>query len=344
MSLLAVEMIVRRSLPALQAYDIAIYQRAQDGLGSADRPEIILMGSSRARFALDPSVFEEILGRSAYNVALSGSKVVEWSVLVRRLFEDYTPRAVVIGINAGEVRAEYLPTEAALHLFEFDDLRESIYTDGFSLDVVGAYARRSLGPWCKTYDHRYEILSWGQERLAAVLPKHAQLARELRERAAAPRPPSGYDHPWSHGRRLKDLLQKEMDDYLSEREFHIPHHRPDASTFVRLNNLLHELQGRGIRVVVAYIPNSPRTEERWRDVEARMIGQIARTCRAQGVLFLHWDQAQMPRSDQDYLDETHVGWPLACELSRRIAEQIESLALLEDPTPSARLASSEVEP
>jgi hypothetical protein len=344
MCIVAIELTVRHVLPALRAYDVALYQRAQDGLRSADRPDILLMGSSRARYALDPSAFEEVLGHSAYNVALSGSKIVEWSVLVRRLFKDYTPRAVVIGINASEVRYDYVPTEAALHVFEFDDFRESLYTDGFSLDVAGAYARRTLGPWWKTYDHRYELLSYAHEQLAAVLPKHAQLARELRERAAEPRPPKGYDHPWSRGRRLKNLLQKEMEDHLTEIEYHVPHYRPDAFTFVRLNNLLEELHGRGIRVVVAYLPNSPRTEARWRAVEPRMRDRIAQLCQAQGVLFLHWDHAQLPRSDEDYLDETHAGWPLACEISRRIAEQIDALALLEGSTPYARLASQEVEP
>lgn len=304
------------------------------------------MGSSRVRYGLDPAVFEEILGHQAYNVALSGSKIVEWTVLVRRLFEDYTPRVVVIGINASEVRYDYVPSEAARHLFDFDDLVESFCTDGFSLDVAGAYAQRALGPWWKTYDNRYEMLAWGQERLASIFPKQSQLARELRERATKPRPANGYDHPWIHGRRLKSLLQKVMEDHLAVTEEKAPRHRPDAFSFVRLGNLLDWLQGRGIHVMVAYIPNSPRTEDRWIEVEPRMTDCIAKVCQVKGVPFLHWDREQLRRSDQDFLDETHVGWPLACEISRRVAEQIDALALLDDAMPDngSRMASREVDP
>lgn len=345
LTLLAVELTVRRFQGLFRAYDVALYDRAQDGFRSADHPDIVLLGSSRVRYGFDPTVFEQILCRKAYNVALSGSKIVEWSVLARRIFSDYAPRLVVIGINASEVRYDYVPTEAARHLFNFDDLLESIQTDGLSIDVVGAYAQRSLGPLWKTYDYRYEVLAWGQERLAAILPKQAQLARELRERAAEPRPANGYDHPWSHGRRLKTLMQKVMEDHLAVIEENAPKHRPDAFSFIRLGNLLDGLQSRGSRIIVAYIPNSPRTEDRWRNVEPEITTCIARTCQARGIPFLHWDRDQLPRTDRDYLDETHVGWPLAREISRRVAEQIDALALLEDPARDigARVASTELE-
>ncbi len=346
LTLLAVELSVRHFQPSFRAYDVALYDHAQAGLHAADHPDIVLLGSSRVRYGLDPSVFEQVLCHKAYNVALSGSKIVEWTVLARRLFKDYTPRVVVIGINASEVRTDYVPTEAARHLFNFDDLVESIRTDGYSIDVVGAFAQRELGPLWKTYDRRYEILAWGQERLASILPKQAQLARELRERAAQPRPANGYDHPWSHGRRLKTLMQKMMEDHLAVVEENSPKHRPDASSFIRLGNLLDDLQSKGIRTIVAYIPNSPTTENRWRMIEPEITDCIARVCQGRGVPFLHWNPGQLPRTDQDYLDETHVGWPLAREISRRVAEQIHALALLDDSNRDigSRVASTEVDP
>jgi hypothetical protein len=343
-SLIGVELIVRQLQPALLPYNTSHYPRVEKGFGAVGRCDIVLMGSSRVRFGLDPAVFEQVLGHSSHNVGVSNSRVVEWNVFARRLFGDAPPRVVVVGINAWEVDAHYLPTEAALQLFTFDDYLESLRVDGPSLDVVGAYARRAVGPFWKTFDARFELLNWGQERLAFAFPKHAQLARELRERATEPRAPSGYDHPWSHGRRLKNLAEKIGGCPLEVAEEPPPAHRPDAFTYMRLENLFDWFAGRGIRVIVAYIPNSPRTEARWKKVEPAMTARIAEVCRASGVPFLHWTPAQLPRSNEDYLDETHVGWPLACEISRRIAEQIEALALLDDIVPHNRLASKEVEP
>lgn len=346
LALLAVETAVRQLQPTLRPYNTSHYPRVEKGLAAAGRPDIALVGSSRVRFGLDPAVFEQVLGCKTHNVAVSASRVVEWNVFARRLFADAPPRLVVLGINAWEVDAHYLPTEAARQLFTLDDYLESLRTDGPSLDVAGAYARRALGPLWKTYDARFELLTFGQEHLAAVFPKHAQLARELRERANEPRAPSGYDHPWSHSRRLKNLAQKIEGGLLEVAEEPPPAHQSDAFTYARLENLLAWFAVRGVSVIVAYIPNSPRTEARWSQVEPEMTAQIAQVCANSGVPFLHWDVAQLPRSNEDFLDETHVGWPLAKEISRRIAERIMALALLDDAASPAvpRLAATEAQP
>lgn len=333
----AVELAVRRLQPALRAYDVALYRRAAEGLHSAGPPDIAIMGSSRVRYALDPAVFEQLLGCKAYNIGVSGSKVVEWTVFARRVFEECRPHLVVLGINAGEVRGDYVPTEAARNLFNLDEFLESVDRDGFSLDVAGDYVRRACGPCWKTYENRYELLLWGQERLAAILPKHAQYARELRMRVATPEPPNGYCHPWTQGRRLKNLMQWVRDDRQAVAEAEIPQYDPQARAFDRLDHLLEWFIRRDIRVVVAYIPNSPRTEQRWIAVEPEIRDCIAQVCERRGVPFLQWDQGQLPRTDADYLHETHVGWPLACEISLRITDRVRELALLnDDPASDSR--------
>ena len=331
--LLCADVVVRRMRPALSAYDVADYARKPNALRSGEMPDIVLMGSSRAKYALVPGDFEAATGRSAYNLGIAGSKTVEWLTLVRRLFARQRPKLVVLGVNASEFRADYSPTAAARHLFTLADLRESLMMDGPSLDVFGKYLRHRLGPIWATYDRRYELKMWAQQRLGGLLPKYAQAARELRRRATRPPPPKGYDHPWMHGRQLRDLGRRLLEDRAAVVAASVPKFSTHADAFKRLDQLLGWLHHRGIAVVVAYLPNSPQTEARWSGIEPRMIEAIQAVCRGRSVPFVRCDRADLPRTNHDFLEEIHVGLPLAHRISRRLARDIETLDVL-DPRPT----------
>jgi hypothetical protein len=336
--LVAVDGWLRQVEPALRTYDVAVYEKTINELLGRGVPDIVLMGSSRAKYALMPAEFQAATGKPAYNVAIPGSKVVEWQLMARRLFAEQRPELVVLGINASELRADYVPATAARHLFTFDDLKRHLTYDHPSGEVVGNYLRHSVGPVWVAYNRRYELKMWGQERLAAVLPKHAQEARELRERAAKPSPPDGYDHPWLRGRQLQNLDDKLAADEAQVFRASTPLFSPKADAFGRLSDLLDWFHQQRIRVLVVYIPNSPDTESRWRDVEPRMIGIIAGICRTHGVPFLPCSQEDMPRENRDFIEEIHVGLPLARRISSRIAQQVTALELLS--TDSRRLAGA----
>lgn len=323
-----VEFAVRWAEPALRAFDVADYQRKPGVLRASAMPDIVLLGSSRAKYALVPEDFETLFGRPAFNLAIAGSKTVEWLTLARELFSSHRPKLVVLGVNASEFRADYLPEDAARHLFGWRDLLESLGRDRFSLSVIGHYLRQHVGPVWATYHRRYEIKMWLQERLAFVLPKHAQRSRELRRRVAAPVPSKGYEHPWQRGRQRKDLGQRLLEDRAAVLAASIPKHMDDSPAYLRLEQLLAWLQGRGIAVVVAYLPNSPETERRWGRVEPMMIRSIAEICRNRDVPFLPCDPRDLPRTNHDFLEEIHVGLPLAHRISRRIAGHLRRRSLL----------------
>lgn len=319
--MLGADFVVRQAAPVLKGYDVADYARKPGVLRSIEMPDIVLMGSSRAKYALVPSVFEAATGQSAYNLAIAGTKTVEWLTLAKQVFAEREPKLVVVGVNASEFRADYLPTAAARHLFTFADLRESIAMDGASMDVAGQYIRRRLGPLWATYDRRYELKMWGQERLGGLLPKYAQASRELRRRVADSCPPKGYDHPWIHGRQRRDLGLRLLEDRAAVVAASRPKFDRRAGPFRRLGQLLGWFHQRGIAVIVAYLPNSPETQRRWADVEPRMIDAIEAVCRERSVPFLRCSDTELPRNNHDYLDETHVGLPLAHRISSRIARR-----------------------
>jgi len=334
--MLGADLAVRRAAPVLKNYDVADYGRKPSALRSIEMPDIVLMGSSRAKYALVPSVFEAATGQSAYNLGIAGTKTVEWLTLAKRVFAERVPKLVVLGVNASEFRADYLPTAAARHLFTFADLRESIAMDGVSMDVAGQYARRRLGPLWAAYDRRYELKMWGQECLGEFLPKYAQASRELRRRVAEPCPPKGYDHPWIHGRQRRDLGLRLLEDRAAVVAASRPKFARGAGSFRRLSQLLGWFREKGITVIVAYLPNSPETERRWVDVEPRMIDAIAAICRERSVPFLRCSDTELPRTNHDFLEEIHVGLPLAERISSRIARYV--VAMGEQGGQSPRVA------
>jgi hypothetical protein len=323
---------MRRAEPVLRAYDVALYDKTVNELLCRGVPDIVLMGSSRAKYALMPAELEAATGKTAYNVAIPGSKVVEWQLLARRFFAGQRPQLVVLGINASELRADYLPTMAARHLFTLDDLREHLTRDRPSLEVIGNYLRHTLSPAWAAFHRRYELKMWCQERLESVLPKYAQEARELRERAAKPSPPGGYDHPWLRGRQLRTLEDQLTTDEARIVRASTPLFSPAADAFTRLGDLLDWFRRQRIGVIVVYIPNSPETESRWREVEPAMIETIEGICRSRDVPFLPCSQNHIPRSNRDFIEEIHVGLPLARQISDRIARHICALGLLHPKT------------
>lgn len=328
LSLVVFDALVRAARFELDLYDVAEHDRKPRALHSREMADIVLMGSSRANYALVPEEFTARTGLSAFNLGVAGSKAAEWQITARELFETRRPRLVVLGVNASEFRADYLPLQAARLQFTRRDLWESLRLEGPSLEVMGEYARRVLSPVWATHDRRYEIRMWGQERLAKILPKHAQSARELRQRVARPVPPDGYTHPWSLGRQLRSIEERLLADPAAVDAASIPAYAADAPGLVRLGRLLDWLTERGIGVLVVYLPNSPRTEARWAHVEPRIIEAIAEVCRTRGTELVRCPSSEVPRSNRDYIEEIHVGLDLACRISRRVAQHAVRLGLV----------------
>lgn len=342
LTFVAFDLFVRRAEPALKSYEINSYEQRAAAITHRPFPEVLLLGSSRSKYALVPDEFHLATGMDAYNYGIAGSKVAEWQLLIRNMLQSQRPRLVVLGVNASEFRADYTPAQAARHLFDWQDLADTAVNDGPSLDVLGSFARRKLAPLWATYNRSNELRMWAEERLADYLPKQAQLAREIRDRAAKPMTPDGYEHPWALGKRLKSVEEQLLANPVAVDTASIPLFSPDAPAYRRFGELLDWLRAREISVIVAYLPNSPRTEHRWVAVEPRMIDAIAEVCRAHGTPFTPCDQSDLPRTNRDYLDETHVGYDLARQISRRIAEQALAMNLV--PGQSPAVAESAIEP
>lgn len=331
--LVLADVLVRNAGDDLRAFYVNPYERKLGALSDrSPKPEIVLMGSSRVKYGLVPEEFERLTGRQAFNLGIPASKTLEWQKVAQRLLEGMKPSLVVLGVNASIIRADYLPVPAARDLWAFDDFAAYCWSDGWSGEIAGHYIVRNAGAAWRLYHARFELRLLMQERLGFILPKHAQEAAERRARVSKPLPPDGFEHPWLYGRRLRNLqVLLDEDGAAKVWAAETPAYSPDAAAIAHFEALLRMFRERGVPVIVAYVPNSPRTEARWKAVEPEMIDVLERVCRESRVHFVPCSQSDLPRTDADYLEELHAGLPLARQISRRIAGRVMALGLLDGP-------------
>jgi hypothetical protein len=327
--------VVRGGDESLRAYYTNQYTRKRAVIDSLpQRPDIVLFGSSRTHYGLVPDEFARATARRVFNFGVPASKVIEWKIIARETFASWQPLLVVLGVNGSAIRADYLPVPAARDMFEWRDFIDYCRTDGWSSEVAGHYFRHNLGRAWATWHHRSEIRYWIDEHSGFFLPKYAQHARERREMVAMPCPPDGYEHPWLRGERLASLkAQIELNGEGRVTRSGVPAYAPDAQALVHFEELLAWFDAQQIPLVVAYLPNSPRTEARWASVEPQLERDIAAACARAGVPYLSCTRDEIPRSNDDYLDETHAGLYLAQSISRRIAGKIVALGLIDAERP-----------
>ncbi|MFH1418505.1 MAG: hypothetical protein ABII12_09515 [Planctomycetota bacterium] len=332
--LLAVDVLVRMGDGELSAFYVDPYQRKLDKLQDLSvKPDVILIGSSRTNYGLVPEEFERLTRCKTFNLAVPASKVLEWRLLARACVDRARPRLVVLGVNASTLRADYLPVPAARHLFTDRDMIDYCLSDGWSNEVVGHYLDRRIGPAWALFHRRFEVKMLIQEQAGCILPKYAQLACEQRQRTAKPCPNDGFEHPWLYGRRSRSLqAQLDKDGDAAVWAASVPAFSPDARAIGHFDALLSWFGEQRIPLIVAYIPNSPRTTRRWKSVEPVMIETLASLCHNHDVPFVPWSRDGASWRNQDYIEELHAGLPLARRMSRRIAERIVALGLQDDGT------------
>jgi hypothetical protein len=331
--LLIADGFVRRGEEGIRAYHVDSISRKLDKLSSlSPAPEVLLLGSSRARYGFIPEEFERLTGKRAFNLGIDASGVIEWEMLARAACERIQPRLVVLSINAELIDSEHLPMQAAQRLFEFDDLVSYCKSDGWSAKVVGGYLRHHVGPAWALYHQKEEIKSLVEEQVGFMLPKYAQRAVERRIRVTKPCPDDGFEHPWMYGRQLRTLqvqLEEEDGDVWALK---VPA-RLGRSALPHFDRLLAWFGARQIPLVVAYLPNSPRAERRWAAVEPETIEVLAAMCDGHGVPFVTCGPEEVPRTNRDFIHDTHVGLPLARRISRRVVERVLAMGWLDDRLP-----------
>lgn len=329
--LVATDTWIRHLRPTLQDYCDNPYPRII--ANQHPMPNIVLMGSSRSLCSLVPDEFKAATGKKVVNAAINGAAIVEWQLVARQLFANEQPDLVVLGINAHELRGEYTPLRAARHLFTFFDLLDYLQRDQPSMEIMGGYFRHLLGPSWALFDQRYELKMWAQEQLPGILPRYAQKAHKLREQVTHTFKDGSYEVQAEWVQQLPTLADRLSRNPNSVTAFSPPTFSRQANTVAYLAELLDWFKAKNIAVLVVYLPNSPITEERWREIEPAMTETISQVCREHRTPFLACAREEVPRTNADFIDEFHTGVALARRISRRAAQRINALGLLDKTSP-----------
>ncbi|HRW51927.1 MAG TPA: hypothetical protein P5081_03515 [Phycisphaerae bacterium] len=334
-TLAAFDAVVRTNDASLSIYEMDRIERKLRTVESRiDPPDILILGSSRTAYGMAPSEFERATGLRAFNLGIPASKVVEWRFIARKALARTQPRLIVLGVNASGVREDNAPTYAAYSLFGARDFVDHTLENGWSNEMASNYFEGRLSRAWGAFGRGLELKFWLQERLVAVFPKHAQLARERREMVAESCTPDGYEHPWLFNERMRNLQQQiDEDGDAFVQKGSIPVFEPGGASMRAFNRLLDDLRATGIPLVVCYLPNSPRTTSRWRDVEPAMKAAIADACSRRRVRFVDGTAASPDRRNADYLDESHAGLGLARRISGFVASEIVATGLLDADGP-----------
>ncbi|MDR3714829.1 MAG: hypothetical protein P4L51_18615 [Puia sp.] len=81
-------------------YDNTVYAKMDYVEHSADKPEIIFLGSSRAAFLIDPRVIDSMCHVSSYNLGMPGMNMPELRMLLRKCVEEgKKPSILVLNID-----------------------------------------------------------------------------------------------------------------------------------------------------------------------------------------------------------------------------------------------------
>ncbi len=333
-ALVLIDLTVRAHSDALARYDphdragkLRSYVRGPDG-------RVVCLGSSRAAYALVPGELERVLDRPAFNLALAATKPPEWETICRDVLSKRRPSLVILGINAGELNANYVPTEGAAVYFGLGDMLRHARSVGFNRGMFGNYAHATLGRCWALYGRRYEIRTWIDEQLGRMSGHFGATARRLAARGEGRFGPDGYDHPWLARHSLRTLTER-LADPQGVHAAEIPAFEPLALSMRCLHETLDLLAERRIPVAVVYVPNSPRAQQRWRPVEPLMQAVIAAMCRQRGVPFI---RPELPVSDDDFVDETHMGLDLARRFSAALARELAGRSVA--PSESPRVAGA----
>lgn len=331
-ALVLIDLTVRAHSDALARYDP--HDRAGKLRSYFDGPDgrVVCLGSSRAAYALAPGELERVLDRPAFNLALAATKPPEWEAICRDVLSKRRPSLVILGVNAGELNANYVPTEGAAAYFGFGDMLRHARSVGFSREMFAEYAHATLGRCWALYGRRYEVRTWIDEQLGRVSSHFGTTARRIAARRGGRFGPDGYDHPWLAGHALRTLTER-LADPQGVHAAEMPAFDPLALSMRCLHGVLDGFAERGIPLAVVYVPNSPRAQQRWRPVEPLMQAVVAAMCRQRGVPFI---RPELPMSDDDFVDETHMGLDLARRFSAALAREL--AGRFDAPSESPRVA------
>ncbi len=327
--LVLLDLLLRRFLPQerLLPYmddEIASYTLLVDNYVQRPAPDVLFLGSSRMRDAVDPTLFAELLSQklgrpaSAFNLALGGAEAEELHAIATSHVPD-PPPCVVLGFSGAEVGSVHRFRFASRFLWNFDNLVDYLRrTSPTRLEVkhVEYFIEQSIcAPWY-LFRHRDPLSAFvwqGARQVAGIgLTEEELKVRAWNRERLLPYvlSPDGHQELHPQGKPLSALIEENPLHgavLLRGRELNRDPGFFDAAAAHLLERTVTVLRERGSSVILVETPTSPHMQE-YNDV---LYGEyfrdrISELAAHLDVPFIPFRPSESGLTDYFYQDRNHL--------------------------------------
>jgi hypothetical protein len=237
---------------------------------AAPAPDVLIMGSSRARDGFVPAVLAEKLkqqwGRpvSVYNLGLVNAKAEELYCLASGSMPDPAPERVILALTGSEIARAHNFQYAARFLWtwpHFMRYAKRTSWDDFRVEHVESYLESLVGRGWYLFGQRdalrHLLEAWVLERLGSEPRAGYNAADDIESFVTAP---DGFHRspPLPGAQNLAQRLRRNPDGIrLPPRELRRPTELTQGGRFVVLRETIAALQAQGSEVALVELPSSP---------------------------------------------------------------------------------------
>jgi hypothetical protein len=293
-----------RKLSVFYAND-TIFRSKMDSLyGSAERPNVIFLGSSRALNTIDPRVIDSVCGTDSYNLGLDGINITEMRMLMRVCIEvKKTPNAFVVNIDPSSFNVN----DPA---FEFPDILTYAQKDTV---VYHAMAEAQAVYACKW---KYPFYRW--QKLAAVNDGFKVGAFFMND--------SGLRRTIDSDTSLSGPLYKGfLPKYSSYRETYVDPFRLkfQEKGFELLRDMIRTCREKGIRMILVTAPMLAGYRKTFLNCD-EILAKVSLVAGREGIAYFNMIDDSLSKRKDNFFNFVHLnGWAAerySLELARKLKD------------------------
>lgn len=354
--LVVTDVVLRRTVPpeSLVAWmdpEPATYIVKVERFANSPAPDLLVLGSSRVRDGVVPSVLEETFAArgghdvDVYAMGLVNAKLAEWRAYLRSHLPDPPPERVVIGVTGSELVRVHGFQYAARFLWRPSDLVDYLGRtsyDDLKVEHVESFLASMLGDVWYLFDFRGPLrecaTAWvlGRLGLDEYAPRSTERQREqsrwITDFVMAD---DGHAPPLEASpRTLAQKIARDEDAVrrtIPGRELVRDAEMRDGG-FEVLVELVEDLHARGCRVALVEMPTSPYLQELnpvlHGDVFRRRVGLL---CAELGATWVPLPPKHTHLTNDMYVDVNHLADTGARRYSRALAQGLLAAGFLDDP-------------
>ena len=327
-------------LPYMQK-SLACYTIKVDRLSSSPAPDLLFLGSSRARDAIVPQVFENGLEQvwkrpvRVFNAGLAGARMEEYCALASSHLPDPPPPYVVIGLSGSEIARVHDFRYASRFLWNtsgfYNYLNRTSFSD-FKVKHIEYFIESLVCRLCYVFKYRDAHTALLKETLADLLrlnenePEWSKADREIKRKRLVEHvlADDGYSLLVPSKNTLEEKLKihKKLPIRNQDELDRDPDIFNEASVTL-IKTLVSCFRNKGVKVAFAEVPPSPYLQ----DMNPVLLGEefrmrMTEEVKKLDVPFFTFPPEEIELTNRHYGDPSHFNRDGARQYSKQLLEKL----------------------